>query len=113
MGLSIDKMIDYLGDDWEKVDNDKLYDDLFLKTLDKINGKTKEIDPKGIATAEKEPEKSGRTEKAGKGNKRGPKKLICGRSGTETINTSSGDRQPVQPEEATDQSERPETEDQG
>ena len=110
MGLSIDKMIDYLMSEWEKVDNEMLYEDLFIRVLDKINGKTKEIDPEGTVTAEEGPEESSGTKETGKGNKRGPKKRICGRGGAKTINPSSGDRQSVQSEATTDQSERPETE---
>ena len=113
MGLSIDKMIDYLGNEWEKVDNDKLYEDLFIRVLDKLNGKTKEIDPEGTVTAEEGPKESIGTKETSQVNKRGPKKRICGRGGAKTIDPSSGDRQPVQSEATTDQSERAETEDQG
>jgi len=133
MGLSIDKMIDYLGSEWEKVHNEMLYDDLFARVLVKMfgflceeyvnniysngtfkgeltNGKTKEIDPEGTVTAEKGPQESNGTKETSQGNKRGPKKRICGRGGAKTINPSSGDRQPVQSEATTDQSERAETE---
>lgn len=113
MGLTLDKMIDYLGEDWKKVKNDKLYDYLFICVLEKLDEKTKETDTGGVDTTEEEPKESSRVKDSGEGNKRGPKKRICGRGGNKTINTSSGDRQPVQPEEVADESERPQTENQG
>lgn len=42
MTLSISEMIEYLGDDWEKVPNEELFDYLFKKVLEKIYGKTKQ-----------------------------------------------------------------------
>lgn len=41
-GLTIGKLIDFLGTrGWKKVDNEKLFDDLFTKCLEKINEQIK------------------------------------------------------------------------
>lgn len=36
-GITIGKMIDYLGKNWKKVDNEKLFDDLLIRVIEKLN----------------------------------------------------------------------------
>jgi len=37
-GLTIGKMIEYLGEDWDKVENDALFEHLLSKVINKIQG---------------------------------------------------------------------------
>lgn len=95
MGLTIDKMIDFLGSEWEKTDNDKLYDDLFIRVLNKINGKTK--DTEGIDSREEGSSESAEAESVSQADKPSSSTDESGRSGEQTINSSNGDRRNVQP----------------
>ena len=53
--ITIGKMIEYLGKDWKKVDNDKLFDDLFNKVIAK-NGTNKGTEGKSIETKGNSPQ---------------------------------------------------------
>lgn len=95
MGLTIDKMIDFLGNEWEKTDNDKLYDDLFIRVLNKINGKTK--DTEGIDSGEEGSSESAEAESVSQADKPSPSTDESGRSGEQTVDSSNGDRRNIQP----------------
>lgn len=42
-GITIGKMISFIGDEWEKVTNDELFDYLFRKVVDKYKPCEKEV----------------------------------------------------------------------
>lgn len=46
-GITIGKMIDFLGSKgWKKTENEKLFDDLFTRVIDKTNEQDKSMDSK-------------------------------------------------------------------
>ena len=65
-GLTIGKMIEFLGNKWKKVDNDELFDSLFKLSVNKITNKTNESDEQdGKNVSKKQAEAS--AEASGKG----------------------------------------------
>lgn len=80
-GLTIGKMIEFLGNKWKKVDNDELFDSLLQLSIDKITNKTNEsnkeneqVDGTEQAEASTEGSREGGAVETGKVNERAPRK---------------------------------------